>query len=192
VQSLCKCIVPLSSHRANEWVLWNYPFDHHYYCPPKPPRGFRPSSPPPPAPPSASPAVLHPLAQPAVSPTMPLLMMQQSFKPLPSVKQSGKSSTPKQQQPALQNQVHVATQGTAFVTANAQVAPNRSAAAAAAAAASSQPAKEAKKKRSMFVVPHTCPCHTCCVEGKCPDCLCDKCKMTQVSGKRVAKQRTFD
>ena len=91
MQSLCKCIVPLSSHRANEWVLWNYPFDHHYYCPPKPPRGFRPSSPPPPAPPSASPAVLHPLAQPAVLPTTPLLtMMQESFKQTASDSQAAR------------------------------------------------------------------------------------------------------
>jgi hypothetical protein len=189
VQSLWKCIAPLPSNRADEWILWSYPIDAHY-CPPAtlPLHVPIPLGPPPPlcpplAPPSASPALLHPLAQPAVLPTTPLLMMQQTFKPLPPVKQRGTSSTSKLKQPTLQDHVHVPSQGTAFLTAKADAAPKRSALELAKA--------DAAPKRSA-VEPHKCPHHTSCVVGKCTNCLCDKCKKNQVSGKRIVKQRTND
>jgi hypothetical protein len=47
------------------------------------------------------------------------------------------------------------------------------------------------QKRKKVVVPHNCPHHTSCVVGKCWECICDVCKASHVSGRRVRKHRKF-
>ena len=63
--------------------------------------------------------------------------------------------------------------------------PNKAAAPMPSAAATAKP----PAKRALNLVPHLCPHHTSCVQGKCVSCMCAACVSNQVvpGSKRAAK-----
>lgn len=198
---------PTHTHRADEWVLWNYPFGHDYVVPGRPwsgPRPARPVAPAAPAPAIVFPVAQDPLPTPSVqrdaqvedsaaegqvhvpvvhvAPSLPQPVPVQgavdTVLPINKHKQTKKTSLP---QP-----VQVAVDKGLVVSRHKQTGEVKQVSANYTCTPSGYIVAPVLKRK------HVCTHHTSCVVGKCSECPCKPCKANQVSGKRARKTKLND